>query len=197
MLQILQINLQHSIKASASLLLLLSKTGEDVVLIQEPWILKSLVRGLRTPVYYVLYVTGKVIKTSPQTTIPTGWYQHIWATTTRAHCLVPYHTTWGSTDINDRGKYEFSMGTHIIFEENPSPQHIDPIYEKYSKKTFQYLNKTNKVLNFSRIFVESENNTTDTTIPDNITINKQAEKNPLIIDMTYEEALKKLKHDQN
>ncbi|XP_055918747.1 uncharacterized protein LOC129950853 isoform X2 [Eupeodes corollae] len=139
----------------------------------------------------------KVIKTSPQTTIPTGWYQHIWATTTRAHCLVPYHTTWGSTDINDRGKYEFSMGTHIIFEENPSPQHIDPIYEKYSKKTFQYLNKTNKVLNFSRIFVESENNTTDTTIPDNITINKQAEKNPLIIDMTYEEALKKLKHDQN
>ncbi|XP_055918748.1 uncharacterized protein LOC129950853 isoform X3 [Eupeodes corollae] len=104
MLQILQINLQHSIKASASLLLLLSKTGEDVVLIQEPWILKSLVRGLRTPVYYVLYVTGKVIKTSPQTTIPTGWYQHIWATTTRAHCLVPYHTTWGSTDINDRGK---------------------------------------------------------------------------------------------
>lgn len=91
------------------------------------------------------------------------------------------------------------MGTHVIFEEDDNPPPVDPIFEKYSKKTFKYLNKTNKVLNFSRIFVEAESSTSETAqeIPRPKTNIKQNEKNPLIVDKTYEEALKELKYNHN
>ncbi|XP_055839153.1 general transcription factor 3C polypeptide 6 isoform X1 [Episyrphus balteatus] len=95
-----------------------------------------------------------------------------------------------------KGTYDLSMGTHVVFEEDDNPPPIDPIYEKYSKKTFKYFNKTNKVLNFSRIFVESENSATEKT-QESISTNKKIDKNPLIVDTTYEEALKALKNKQN
>lgn len=99
-----------------------------------------------------------------------------------------------------KGNYDFSMGTHVVFEEDENPPPIDPIFENYSKKTFKYLTKTNKVLNFSRIFVEKENKTEVTTEQETTeapeTDNTSPQK-PLLVDKTYEEALQELKYTQN
>ena len=48
MVRFLQINLQHAKAASAALLTLLAEGGIDIVLIQEPWLNKGLIKGLRT-----------------------------------------------------------------------------------------------------------------------------------------------------
>ena len=55
MLSVLQINLHHARTASAALLLRLAVSGEDVVLIQEPWINKNRICGLRMKGYDILY----------------------------------------------------------------------------------------------------------------------------------------------
>ena len=60
MLKVLQINLHHSKVASANLLLLLNEAHYDVVLIQEPWVSKGSVCGLRTPIYTLIsHATGR------------------------------------------------------------------------------------------------------------------------------------------
>ena len=60
MVTVLQINLHHSKAASAALLLHLTAKGVDIVLIQEPWIIKDRVHGLSTNEYnLVLPISGK------------------------------------------------------------------------------------------------------------------------------------------
>ena len=61
-LTFLQINLHHCKAASAALLLHLAEVEVDVVLIQEPWILKNKVTGLNTKNYniFVANTTGKL-----------------------------------------------------------------------------------------------------------------------------------------
>ena len=54
MLKVLQINLHHFKVASANLLLFLNKEHYDVVLIQEPWVSKDFVCGLRTIIYTLI-----------------------------------------------------------------------------------------------------------------------------------------------
>lgn len=54
-MRVLQINLHHSKTASANLLIHLAKGGEDVVLIQEPWVLDNRICGIRTSNYSLFY----------------------------------------------------------------------------------------------------------------------------------------------
>ena len=53
-MKILQINLHHCKAASAALLRHLSKGGADIVLIQEPWIYRGNISGLRTPTHKLI-----------------------------------------------------------------------------------------------------------------------------------------------
>ena len=55
MIRVIQINLHHSKAASAALLLKLTKSEEDIVLIQEPWINGNRICGLRMKGYKILY----------------------------------------------------------------------------------------------------------------------------------------------
>lgn len=59
MLTLLQINLHHSKTASASLLRQLSQREFDIALIQEPWVVRDLVCGLKATDYILLYVKGR------------------------------------------------------------------------------------------------------------------------------------------
>lgn len=58
-MKVLQINLHHSKAASAALLLRLAKTGEEIILVQEPWVHKQRVCGLQLKDYNVIYLQGK------------------------------------------------------------------------------------------------------------------------------------------
>nr|XP_036218807.1 uncharacterized protein LOC118680905 [Bactrocera oleae] len=53
-MRILQINLQHSTAASADLVLRLGRDEADVVLIQEPWLSRNGISGLRTKSHKLL-----------------------------------------------------------------------------------------------------------------------------------------------
>ena len=58
--KVLQIKLHHSKVASTNLLLLLNEAHYDVVLIQEPWVSKDFVCGLRTIIYTLIsHATGR------------------------------------------------------------------------------------------------------------------------------------------
>jgi len=62
MLRVIQINLHHSKAASAALLLKLTKSGEDLVLIQEPWINGNQICGLGLRGYKIWFSnnSGKI-----------------------------------------------------------------------------------------------------------------------------------------
>lgn len=57
MLRLLQINLHHSKAASAALLIRLARGEDDIVLIQEPWVAKNKVCGLKTKTHTLLYAS--------------------------------------------------------------------------------------------------------------------------------------------
>lgn len=59
MLKFLQINLHHSKAATAALLLRLSTTAEEIILIQEPWVIDDRICGLKIDGYDILYCKGK------------------------------------------------------------------------------------------------------------------------------------------
>ena len=58
-LRLLQINLHHSKAASAALLLRLANSSEEIVLVQEPWVVKERVCGLNIDGFHNLYIKGK------------------------------------------------------------------------------------------------------------------------------------------
>lgn len=61
-MKVLQINLHHSKAASAALLLHLSEKGEELILVQEPWVVKNRVCGLSSDAYQIVSapVPGKI-----------------------------------------------------------------------------------------------------------------------------------------
>ena len=58
MVRVLQINLHHSKAASAALLLRLHDGGEDIILVQEPWVLNHRVLGLNITGYQLITPHG-------------------------------------------------------------------------------------------------------------------------------------------
>ncbi|XP_023950459.2 general transcription factor 3C polypeptide 6 isoform X2 [Bicyclus anynana] len=51
------------------------------------------------------------------------------------------------------GTYENPLGTYMFFEEDPSPNTTDPIFDKLSKKNLKYLCKTRKFINVQHAYV--------------------------------------------
>lgn len=66
-LRVLQINLQHKKLASANLVRKLQAGNYDVVLIQEPWVVKGRVAGLANSLGKVLYSTNCTSESPPRT----------------------------------------------------------------------------------------------------------------------------------
>lgn len=84
------------------------------------------------------------------------------------------------------------MGTNVFFIESDKPRGSDPNFREHPAKSYEYFNKSNKVLKMNRIFVEeitqdaSEQATTST-----VAIKKDPEEDVelLKVTKTYEEAL--------
>ena len=58
MVKITQVNLHHSKAASAALMLRMAERGEELALVQEPWIASDRVCGLRAKDYMLLHAAG-------------------------------------------------------------------------------------------------------------------------------------------
>ena len=60
-LQVVQINLHHCEAASEDLMLSMEQEGIDIALIQEPWLVRDKIRGLKAKGYdlFFLQKTGK------------------------------------------------------------------------------------------------------------------------------------------
>ncbi|XP_039765369.1 general transcription factor 3C polypeptide 6-like isoform X3 [Pararge aegeria] len=52
------------------------------------------------------------------------------------------------------GTYENPLGTFMFFEEDPSPNTIDPLFDKLSKKNLKYISKTRKFINIQHAYVK-------------------------------------------
>uniref|UniRef100_A0A1A9WP07 Transcription factor TFIIIC triple barrel domain-containing protein n=1 Tax=Glossina brevipalpis TaxID=37001 RepID=A0A1A9WP07_9MUSC len=53
-----------------------------------------------------------------------------------------------------RGTYDFAMGTEVFFEKDLNAPPADPLFEATCRQKYKVFGKTNKVINFQRIYVE-------------------------------------------
>lgn len=58
------------------------------------------------------------------------------------------------------------MGTHVFFEKDEDPPSIEPVFDKDIPEHFRYANKTHKVLNLCRIFVEPKDKVNEVDVDD-------------------------------
>ena len=54
-----------------------------------------------------------------------------------------------------KGNYDYAMGTDVFFVKDNDPPKRDPLFEPTCKQMYKYFAKTNRVINFQRMFVES------------------------------------------
>ncbi|XP_067633993.1 general transcription factor 3C polypeptide 6 [Eurosta solidaginis] len=110
-----------------------------------------------------------------------------------------------------KGAYDYPMGTCVFFEKDVDANPSDPLFENSCRQKFKYTAKTNKVINFERIFVEkkilestedqlneniSETSTEEIHSVDREKHERLADSEKLRVNMSYEEAIKLFKaHD--
>uniref|UniRef100_W8CA46 Transcription factor TFIIIC triple barrel domain-containing protein n=1 Tax=Ceratitis capitata TaxID=7213 RepID=W8CA46_CERCA len=105
-----------------------------------------------------------------------------------------------------KGTFDYPLGTCVFFEKDLDAAPSDPLFESSCRQKYKYFAKTNKVINFERIFVETNldktpcektimgNNQTseekcDPT-GDETKHHKLSENDELRIHKTYDEAIK-------
>ncbi|XP_014094881.2 uncharacterized protein [Bactrocera oleae] len=104
-----------------------------------------------------------------------------------------------------KGTYDYPMGTCVFFEKDLDAAPSDPLFETSCRQKYKYFAKTNKVINFERIYVEQKCdetiNNVSNTISTNIFPEKsedveqeqhkiQTEDDKLRINISYEDAIK-------
>ncbi|XP_054737188.1 general transcription factor 3C polypeptide 6 [Anastrepha obliqua] len=112
-----------------------------------------------------------------------------------------------------KGTYDYPMGTCVFFEKDLDAAPSDPLFEQSCRQKYKFFAKTNKVINFERIFVEKKefeathdrpnigNNESspekgDESRDQNQT-KAQSEEVNLQINMSYEEAIKQFQSFDN
>lgn len=83
------------------------------------------------------------------------------------------------------------MGTLLFFDKDDSVTSADPLFDKVPDQRYKLFGKTNKVINFERIFVENqsanENEITEAAALKDLS-HKESD-DCINIDLTYEEVL--------
>ncbi|KAM8714326.1 hypothetical protein ACLKA7_014456 [Drosophila subpalustris] len=54
-----------------------------------------------------------------------------------------------------KGFYDMAVGTYLFFEKDNNNVPGDPLFEPVCRQQYKYVNKTEKVINFERIYVEN------------------------------------------
>ncbi|XP_018790556.1 PREDICTED: uncharacterized protein LOC108969956 [Bactrocera latifrons] len=109
-----------------------------------------------------------------------------------------------------KGSYDYPMGTCVFFEKDTDAAPSDPLFETSCRQKYKYFAKTNKVINFERIYVEPKcdetmNNLSNTIISpqksednEKDQLNIQTEDDKLRINISYEDAIKQFQSsDEN
>lgn len=55
------------------------------------------------------------------------------------------------------GEWNDTIGTKLLFEEDPSPEQVDAAFTVLPPTMLKYMGQTNKTLDFSRIFLKPKN----------------------------------------
>lgn len=81
------------------------------------------------------------------------------------------------------------MGTAVFFEKDNDAPPLDPLYEQSCRQQFKFVGKTNKVINFERIYVEkiADKKEEDHEMEEAA---EEQSKDSLRLKLTYEEAIK-------
>lgn len=94
-----------------------------------------------------------------------------------------------------KGSYDMAMGTYLFFEKDNNSVPGDPLFEPVCRQQYKYVNKTDKIIKFDRIYVEnlpqevkeeSAQNQIETTTSDS----------GIKLNITYKEAINKFGDDQ-
>ncbi|XP_030564268.1 uncharacterized protein LOC115765037 [Drosophila novamexicana] len=85
-----------------------------------------------------------------------------------------------------KGSYDMAMGTNVFFEKDTNSVFGDPLYEPVCRQQYKYVNKSDKVISFDRVYIEG--------LPQDIKPEEepqQAETKPqtLKLNITYKEAI--------
>ncbi|XP_064542344.1 uncharacterized protein LOC135431266 [Drosophila montana] len=85
-----------------------------------------------------------------------------------------------------KGSYDMAMGTNVFFEKDTNSVFGDPLYEPVCRQQYKYVNKSEKVISFDRVYIEGQ--------PQDIKPEEepqQAETKPptLKLNITYKEAI--------
>ncbi|EDW61595.1 uncharacterized protein [Drosophila virilis] len=85
-----------------------------------------------------------------------------------------------------KGSYDMAMGTNVFFEKDTNSVFGDPLYEPVCRQQYKYVNKSDKVISFERVYIEG--------LPQDIKPEEepqQAETKPqtLKLNITYKEAI--------
>ncbi|XP_013104997.1 uncharacterized protein LOC106085322 [Stomoxys calcitrans] len=91
-----------------------------------------------------------------------------------------------------KGTYDYVMGTDVFFEKDHDALQEDSLYEVSSRQKYKIYGKTNKVISFERMYVESMRDTEQCA--QDIEAESSAENvsvdNNLKLNITYDEAIK-------
>lgn len=90
-----------------------------------------------------------------------------------------------------QGTYDYVMGTDVFFEKDNDAPPDDPLFEATSRQKYKIFGKTNKVINFERMYVESIKDS-DPTINDvDVEIPMETvNDNGMKLNITYDDAIK-------
>lgn len=91
-----------------------------------------------------------------------------------------------------KGTYDFAMGTEVFFDKDEDAPPTDPLYEPTCRHKFKIIGKTNKVINFQRIYVEKTPETVQQNIddPEGETSTEAVDDNNLRLNVAYDDAIK-------
>ncbi|XP_065370356.1 uncharacterized protein LOC135962381 [Calliphora vicina] len=90
-----------------------------------------------------------------------------------------------------KGTYDYAMGTDVFFEKDADAPLPDPLYEQSCRQKFKVIGKTNKVINFQRIYVENISEKKESVEdPEGETSMDTPTEDNLRLNVTYEEAIK-------
>ncbi|XP_017146719.1 uncharacterized protein LOC108158695 [Drosophila miranda] len=91
-----------------------------------------------------------------------------------------------------KGTYEHSLGTNVFFEKAADRSPADPLFESSCRQKYQYLDKSDKVISFERVYIENlpPDPEKSTEVPDTTT--EETETPPKTkLNINYKEAIDK------
>ncbi|XP_075169330.1 uncharacterized protein LOC142241446 [Haematobia irritans] len=89
-----------------------------------------------------------------------------------------------------KGTYDYVMGTDVFFEKDDENHSEDSLFEATSRQKFKIFGKTNKVIHFERMYVESIKDTEQSTQEAETPTENTTNDNSMKLSITYDEAIK-------